>query len=79
MSGSGMSGAPIWNSFTKLGHRRLGWYGVGLIRCTSFLGNLPLVFKQMTVRIVGASQSGFSISNLYARYQALGYTGGHTP
>lgn len=76
LSGSGMTGA-IWNSFN---------WGAGIwggvispFREYQLPWKLPLVFKQMTVRISGASQAGFAIGNLYARYQTLGYTGGHTP
>lgn len=33
----------------------------------------PLVFKQMSVLVTGASQPGVAIGNLYIRYQILGY------
>ena len=76
LSGSGMTGA-IWNSFTW----GVGVWGGTVVPYQEYRlsWTAPLVFKQITIRITGASQSGFSIGNLYARYQILGYTGGHTP
>lgn len=75
-SGPG-SGAAVWNAFIW----GTGVWGGAVAPYQEYQlpWNNPLVFKQMTVRIVGASQAGFSIGNLYARYQPLGYTGGHTP
>lgn len=37
----------------------------------------PLVFKQMMLRITGASLAGFAIGNLYFNYQITGYFGAH--
>ena len=76
LSGNGMGGA-LWNSFLW----GTGVWGGSLSAFQQYTIKWPnpLVFKQMTARIVGASQSGFSIGNLNARYQSLGYTGGHTP
>jgi hypothetical protein len=76
LSGNGM-GQALWNAFNW----GSGVWGgaVSPFQQYELPWNKPLVFKQMTVRIVGASQSGFSIGNLYAKYQSLGYAGGHTP
>lgn len=76
LSGSGMSGA-IWDNFNW----GFGVWGGQVADYQEYQlpWTNPLVFKQMTVRITGASEAGFSIGNLYARYQILGYTGGHTP
>ncbi len=75
MSGNGAGGA-IWNSFTW----GTGVWG-GLVmpyQEYTMPWHNPLVFKQMTIRMVGQSQSGFSIGNLRAKVQPLGYVGGHT-
>lgn len=33
----------------------------------------PIVFKQMSIRVVVQSQAGFAVGNLYLKYQPLGY------
>lgn len=76
VAGSGMSGA-IWNSFLW----GTGIWGGTVTPYREYLlpWHVPLVFKQMMVRIVGQSQSGFSIGNFYTDYQITGYSGGHRP
>ncbi len=70
LSGSGVGGS-IWNSFN--------WgaadWGFSVANYQQYQLNFhqPLVFKQMSLRVNGASIAGFAIGNLYFEYQELGY------
>lgn len=67
------SGAPptVWGSFT--------WGGApwgqqtGFFREYNVPWTAPIIFKQASILVVGASQAGFAIGNLYLKYQPLGY------
>ena len=76
LSGSGM-GASVWNAFTW----GSGVWGGAVANYEQY--RIPwhnnLIFKQMSVQIVGPSTAGLVIGNLYAKYQPLGYMGAHTP
>lgn len=72
LAGSGRTNS-IWNSFN--------WgeavWGGSIPPFQQYALNWanPLVFKQMAVRITGASTAGFTIGNLRAPYQITGYQG----
>lgn len=56
-------GAGVWgNSVAPFQQYQLAWPN-------------PLVFKQMSLRVTGASALGFVIGNAYAEFQPLGYLG----
>lgn len=61
----------VWGSFTW----GSGLWGsvTGYFREYNIPWTGPLIFKQMSILVVGASQDSFSIGNLYLKYQPLGY------
>lgn len=63
--------ASIWGSFTW-GADPWGSAG-GAFRQVNVPWSVPLVFKQMTLRITTDSQPGYVLGNMYLRYQELGY------
>lgn len=67
----GSVAGAIWNAFTwgaAVWGQLSGFFKQYLIPWSQ-----PIVFKQMKIRIVGASAMGTVISNLYFKYQPLGY------
>lgn len=69
---SGPAGAgPIWGSF-NWGAANWGLPG-GAFRQQDIAWNIPLVFKQMQIRLTTMSVQGLVVGNLYLRYQTLGY------
>lgn len=69
---SAVGAAPtIWGSFVWGG---APWgQATGYFRQYTVPWTAPIIFKQMSVLTVGASQAGFAIGNLYLKYQPLGY------
>ena len=59
--GSFTWGASVWGSAT------------GYFREYNIPWTAPIIFKQMSILIVGISQAAFAIGNLYLKYQPLGY------
>ena len=70
LTGSGALGT-VWGQFTWGG---APWgSAAGAFRQMRHKWTQPLVFKQMALRIVGQSMSGFVLGNIYAEYQILRY------
>ena len=69
---SDAAGSPAtWGSFVWGG---APWgQATGYFRQYTLPWTAPIVFKQMSILAVGASQGGFAIGNLYLKYQPLGY------
>lgn len=69
---SAVGSAPsTWGSFVWGG---APWgQATGYFRQYNIQWTAPIVFKQMSILAVGASQAGFAIGNLYLKYQPLGY------
>ena len=65
------SGGSIWDAFTW-GSAVWG-SSVPPFEQHSLPWNLPLIFKQASIRIAGRSMANFKIGNLYLKYQILGY------
>lgn len=66
-SGSG----TVWGGFLWGGAR---WgVPVSRLRQHTLPWTKPLVFKQASVKVTGASSAGVAISNLYFKYRVLGY------
>lgn len=63
--------SSIWGSFTW-GTDAWG-SAAGYFKQYQIGWHVPLVFKQMSMLVTGASQASFAIGNLYLRYQILGY------
>lgn len=65
------SAPTTWGSFVWGG---APWgQATGYFRQYDIQWTAPIVFKQMSILAVGASQAGFAIGNLYLKYQPLGY------
>lgn len=67
------TGTPptTWGAFTWGG---APWgQATGYFRQYDIPWTAPIVFKQMSVLVVGQSAAGFAIGNLYLKYQPLGY------
>lgn len=69
---SAVGSAPsTWGSFVWGG---APWgQATGYFRQYDIPWTEPIIFKQMSVRVVMQSQAGFAIGNLYLKYQPLGY------
>ena len=61
----------VWGSFTW--GAALWGSATGYFREYNIPWTAPIIFKQMSILIVGASQNAFAIGNLYLKYQPLGY------
>jgi len=59
--GSSDWGAAVWGGI------------VGYLREYNIPWTTPIIFKQGSILVVGASQASFAIGNLYMKYQPLGY------
>jgi hypothetical protein len=69
---SAVGSAPTtWGSFVWGG--AIWGQASGYFRQYDMQWTTPIVFKQMSVLISGASQGGTAIGNLYLKYQPLGY------
>lgn len=69
---TGPGGTPaIWGSFNWGG--ALWGSVVGQFREYNIPWTAPIVFKQGSILVVGASQGSFALGNLYLKYQPLGY------
>lgn len=73
LSGTG-AGGSIWDSF-NWGTGTWGGAVAAAYQQYGIYWHLPLVFKQMTVRIAGDATSNLVLGNLYAKNQRLGYPG----
>ena len=65
------SSPSTWGSFVWGG--ALWGQATGYFRQYNIPWTAPIIFKQMSILSVGASQAGFAIGNLYLKYQPLGY------
>ncbi len=65
------AGPAVWGSFTW---GAAVWGAVtGFFRQYNIPWTAPIIFKQGSLIVVGASQGGMKLGNLYLKYQPLGY------
>lgn len=71
--GMGAGGGSVWDSFLWGGS--VWGSSVTAYQQYALKWTASLVFKQVTLRVTGASMAGFVIGNAYLQYQVLGYLG----